>query len=469
MPVATLDDVPHDVAVNYSARDADATLRVFPILSHQIDVMGLRDVYRMDIAVLPMVARMMQVGMLIDTGHFETLGGFLSDMMRLKVEELNAITKGKSGLDFNPNSTKQTSELLFGDSGVGATSRKKTKTGKDSTNNKVLEAISFKFPAARIICDYRELAKLRDSFCVTLPKFMDATGRIHPNIKPTRVASGRFACNDPNLLAIPVRTDLGKLIRQGFIAGIGRVLGSWDLDQIEMREMAHQSEDETMCRIFREGKVDIHRQTAAWMFGKDPRDVTSIERYAGKRIGFGVITGITEVGLEEQMALAGAEGWDQTRCAQAIKEWFRIYSGVKSYIADCRAEARRYSYVRDRWGRIRYLPGVHSELAWVREEALRQSHSHKISASAQGIMKHAMAAIWKWWKEDRIVGYRDEIGKIEPLLQIHDELVIELDGDKDSIVYVDAGMVYFLCNTTQLRVPIKAKGSTAHDWGSLKY
>lgn len=469
MPEATLDDIPLDVAVNYAARDADATYRVHGTLSAQLDREGLRPIYDLDMSVVPMVDRMQQVGIRIDRGHFSNLAEYLTDLMEIKRQEIiraSLATGINIDLDFNPNSPPQCAGLLFDahPRGFSLSTKKKTRGGADSTNDKVLEALRFKDARVGLICDYRELSKLYSSFAVVLPLAADEDDRIHPRTKITRVSSGRFAMADPNLLAIPVRSELGKLIRAGFIAPEGRVLGGWDLDQIEMREMAHQSGDTRMVGIFREGKTDIHRQTAAWSFGIRPEDVTIIQRYAAKRIGFGVITGITEIGLSEQMALAGAEGWDEAKCKDAIAEYFKIYTGVKGYMEDCRSEARRFSYVTDRWGRRRYLPGVHSDLHWTAEEALRQSHSFKISSSAQGTLKHAMAAIWDWWKTDGI------LGRVDPLLQIHDELILEADEDKEFNDYIDQGMVHFMTNidVIQMSVPIKAKGGFAKDWGSLK-
>lgn len=484
MPEATLDDVPLEDAIHYACRDADATLRLYPILSDRIDAMGLRACYTMDLSIVPMVERMRSVGLLIDKEHFANLAGYLTDLMLLKVGEIDVASHSITGPGFNPNSPDQVAKWLFGpvrDGGLGLKSFKKTKGGKggtnrkDSTNDKVLEALRFTDARVGLICDYRELSKLRDSFCVTLPLAADEDGRIHPNLQLTRVSSGRLSCKEPNLLAIPVRTELAKLIREGFVAGEGRVLGDWDLDQIEMREMAHQSQDERMCYIFNEAENhpgdkswDIHNRTGGEAFGKDPRDVKGTERYAAKRIGFGVITGITEIGLAEQMALAGAEGWDEQACARFIGEYLKIYPGIKRFLDNCRAEARRFGYVRDRWGRIRYLPGVHSELSWVRDEALRQSHSFKISASAQGILKHAMAAIWQWLVEDKLMGQGHSGLTTEPLLQVHDELLFEMSDHPGHIKYMNDGVVHFLCNTTELCVPIKAKGSTGANWGILK-
>lgn len=455
MPMATLDDVPLPVAINYACRDADATLRVFPVLSARIDEMGLRGCYEMDLAVVPMVERMVRVGMLVDVRHFTDLHGHLTSLMGI---EAQAVAK-LAGRAINPNSPVQVADLLFGQ--LKLRPRKKTPTGQDSTQDKVLEAMRNEHPVIKHIIKYREYGTYRDDFCLKMVRLLDADGRIHPNLQVTRVSSGRLSCKEPNLLGIPVREEMGKLLRAGFVAAKGKVYGSWDLNQIEMREMAHQSEDPVLISRFMNDE-DVHAATAADYLGKDIRDVTPVERYAFKRVGFGVITGITEIGLAEQMALAGAEGWDEENCKGAIAGYFGIYKRVRQYMENCRAEARRFGYVRDRWGRIRYLPGVHSEIRYIRQEAERQSHSFKISASAQGVLKHAQRAIWEWWQQSEI------LGKVDPLLQIHDELLCELNDNKAFIEHVDEGMNHFLCNTTKMRVPIKAKGSTGRDWGALK-
>lgn len=460
MPDVDLDDVPRDAAVKYACRDADATLRVFRKLDPLIDAHGLRDVYRMDMAVIPFVDRMQMRGMLVDKAHFASLAGHLTTLMELKCDEISRVAGLGPDQRINPNSPDQTAALLF--DRLGLPCKKKTRTGKDSTNDKVLESLRRAHPVVGLICDYRELAKMRDSFCVSLPLAVGEDGRIHPNFRVTRVSTGRLSCTEPNLLAIPVRSEMGKQIREGFPAAPDCVLGSWDLDQIEMREMAYQSGDPVLIDLFQRG-VDVHRATGAWTFGKRPEDVTFMERYASKRIGFGVITGITEMGLLDQMEMAGAEGWDETRCKQAIAAFFDMYKYVRPYMDACRSEARATGLVRDRWGRIRYLPGVHSDIPYIREEALRQTHSFKISASAQGILKHAMKAIWDWLLEERL------LGRVEPLLQIHDELVFEVADDPDLREYVDSGIIHYLCETTGLGpIPIRAKGSYGPTWGQLK-
>lgn len=488
---ATLDDVPLSRAIDYAACDADATLRLNGELDKRLRIFKLAGCYEMDRSILPMVNRMQQVGMLVDVPHFQSLDGYLTDLMKLEVGKIDRLVH--TGPEFNPNSPIQVERLLFKD--LKLTPRKLTPEGqkkfttgmnvrdKDapkgtfadyplgtfSTQDKVLEAMRGEHKVIARIIDYREFGTMRDDFCLKMVRLLGPDGRIHPRIKVTRVTSGRLSMSEPNLMGIPVRTELGKLIRDGFVPDYkrGKIYGSWDLDQIEMREMAHQSEDPLMIKLFEEG-ADIHRMTGAMAFGKKPEDVTTLERYAAKRIGFGIITGITEKGLAEQMALAGAEGWDEDRCKQAIEEYLKIYKGVKRYMNRCWMEAQSKGYVRDRWGRIRYLCNARSDDRRIREEAQRQSHSFKISASAQGIMKHAMRAIWEWMRSERLVGHGAQMGRVEPLLQIHDSMLMECDGDKQTRAEVDAAMVYFMCETTKLRVPIRAKGGFGATWGEIE-
>jgi DNA polymerase I len=456
MPEADLDDVPEADAVHYACRDADATLRIYPVLSAMIDAANLRGCYYMDMAVIPMVERMQTNGMRINVPHFKLLEAGLTARMNTCV--MNLDRQFKCGANFNPNSGDQVADFLF--SRLNLKGTKFTKSRKRlSTNDKVLEAMRSDSPAVPLILDYREFSKARDSFCVIMPRLVSPDGRIRCNLRVTRVSSGRLAASVPNLLAVPVRSDVGKAVRQGFMPDAGYAYGSWDLDQAEMRYMADESRDEKLCKIFREGKIDVHTQTASWMFGKKPEDVTKIERYAAKRIGFGVITGITEVGLYDQMALAGAAGWTVERCAEGIKGYFEIYNGVARYMEACRAEARRYGFVRDRWGRTRHLPGVWSRIDNVRSEAERQAHSHKIQSGAQGILKRAMAAMWPWMQEKQ--------DAVRPLLQIHDSMLLEVRAEGELMDEVDTAMEHYMTQTTQLTVPMRVKGAYGDTWGDL--
>jgi len=327
-----------------------------------------------------------------------------------------------------------------------------------------------------------------------LSQLLGRDGRIRGTIKITRVPTGRPSMVDPNLLAQPVRSELGRELRKGFIAEEGCVLGDWDLSQIEMCVMGDQSMDPVLVDLLCDPNKDAHSETAALIFGLPLHKGTKKERYAevdeirhrypAKRVGFGVITGITGVGLEAQMALAnatknglplgqGGDPWTEDDCDGMIEEWFKVYRGVKQYMLNCRAELRQYGYVTDQWGRVRYLPGVYSEKSWVREEAERQSHSHKISSSAQGIMKLAMREIWgfmlqEWGDEGRTHKVGDTVypGRhVEPLLSIYDSLVMELDDDPVFKEYWNSVMVGCMTQTVKLKVPIRVKGSWSYRWG----
>lgn len=463
MPEATLDDVDPESAKNYACRDSDATIRLGPILERKINEMGLGGVSEIDHHVIPMVNRMQEVGAPIAPApYWERLIEKCDDQMgRAKYRILQA-----TGAEINPDSGDQVAALLYGQ--LKMIPPKMTESGaRGATNDKSLEQLVGQHPCVDMVLDYREASKVRSSFAsVFLRASRRDETRIHCNMRITRVSSGRLAATNPNLLAIPVRSALGKEVRGGFSAPDGRVLGDWDLDQIEMRVLAHESRDLKLVELFAAGDKDIHRETAASMFGIRPEEVRAEQRYAAKRVGFGVITGITEYGLVDQMALARArrpdgQNWTKDDCRQMIEEWFKVYVGAKEYLEACKEEARQTGISRDMWGRVRYLPGVWSKVKWVAEEAGRQSHSHKIQAGAQGIIKRAM---WPIWKD--VCKWR--LGGADPLLQVHDELLFEMDDDKEWQQVVDQTVIYHLCNTTKLIVPIKAKGGFGRSWAEVK-
>lgn len=471
MRKATLDDIPHDQAVRYSGRDADATDRVTPALDDRMTAMKLWPVYEMDMAIMPMVDRMQHVGIKLDIPALLEFGDhLLADLyaIQAKIYEM-------TGADINPNSPPQTAALLFDNLKMFPPGKFKfTKSGHLSTQDKILESMRGMHPVVPLICDYRERSKLRDSFALKLPRKASPDGRIRPHLRVTRVSSGRLAAHDPNLMAIPVRTELAMGIRAGFIAPEGRLLGDWDLNQIEMRVMADESQDTRLCGVFRDGR-DVHAETAAWMHGRRVDTIAHDERYAAKRVGFGVITGITEKGLLEQMWLHGALSWTEAKCADAIKAWFDVYPDVRRFMDRKKAEARRYGMVRDRWGRIRYLPGVRSPLWYIREEALRQAHSHAIQAGAQGIMKKIMAKLWLHLarlprlslpQKDKCTQGWDAVWAVEPLLQIHDSMLMEFDEGLEG--ELDMSMVDIMQNTVELSIPITAKGKWGKKWSDCK-
>jgi DNA polymerase I-like protein with 3'-5' exonuclease and polymerase domains len=304
-PEPTLSDIPEQEAIHYACRDADATCRISPILERRVRAEGMWPVCLIDHGVIPMVERMQSNGLLVNKAHMEMLEDRLTQQMSDKRDEIEALV----GVRINPGSSKQTAALLFKQLKLPAS--KVTSTGMDSTQDKVLEGLRHAHPVVPMVLDYRELDKARGSFVRVALQKAGGDGRLRCNLRVTRVTSGRLAANTPNLMAIPVRSGVGKEIRQGFIAPEGRILADWDLDQAEMRVMAHESNDSGLVGLFNDGVLDVHTDTAASMFSKPYKDVDkSTERYPAKRVGFGVITGITGMGLVDQMVLAGAKSPD---------------------------------------------------------------------------------------------------------------------------------------------------------------
>lgn len=451
----TLRDIPEADAHRYACRDADATVRIAPILRDMVEEQGLAEVAAIDHGILPMVDRMQEVGFLIDPDHFRDMDRRLTEKMEGTRDEIAKMV----GVRINPGSSPQTAALLFKQ--LGLPSRKLTRGGDDSTQDKVLEGLRTAHPVVPWILDYRELDKARGSFCRKMPRMVGADGRVHCNLRVTRTASGRLAANTPNLMAIPVRSDIGLEIRQGFIAAPGRVIYNADLSQIEMRWIAHYSQDPLLIELFHDPERDIHTETAARMYGKRPELVKKVERYAAKRVGFGVATQITGAGLVDQMYLAGAKrddgsDWTEDQCDELIELWYGVYPGVRRWIDTTKAEVRRTGCVRDHWGRLRHLEGVWSTIGKIGAEALRQAPSHKIQASAQGHMKLIMAAVWRRTKG---------LAWCDPILQIHDSLMFECEIDR--VGELDGIVLEYMRGTVKLSVPIEADSEWGWNWGQM--
>ena len=316
-----------------------------------------------------------------------------------------------------------------------------------------MEAIRDEHPIVGLILDWREADKIRGTYVEPMPAFIQADGRLHPRFRITRTGTGRLSASDPNVLAFPKHSELGKLVRMGFRAALGHLLGEWDLNQIEMRVMAHDSQDPVMIEEFKSG-IDKHVSTAARLLGKRAEDVTADERFGAKAVNFGILMGMTEVGLTAQFAKHG-----RVYPVGMLAEYFKLYRGVQAYISGKHAEARRFGYVRDMWGRIRYIGGVHSPDRRVKEEALRQAQATPIQSGAQGIIKRIMRRVWPEIVELRRTSW------VEPLLQIHDALIFEYDEAVHRVL--DETVMRAMTGTVELRVPVTANSTTAERWGDL--
>lgn len=465
LPVANLSHAPLKETIWYSGRDADATGRVHLVLCDRLRVEGLWDTCEMDQECLPMVEEMQRVGIKGNATYFRQLAAKYTQQqgrIRHKIREM-------VGYSINPESPPDVRKILF--RRLKLPEYKKTKTGKASTGQKAIEALKDEHPVVRMILEHRKIDKNKNSFAIPLAEAVENSenNRARTSIKYTRVESGRYSAEDPNLLAMPVRTELGKEIRDGFEAEERHLLGSWDLNQIEMRFMAHESGEPGMIRGYcTDPGYDVHLETAAAIFGKKPEDITKEERYGAKRTGFGVITGITGYGLLDQFRMEGITKYDKDDCDYFIKGWLDVRKRVKEYMSSCRAEAKRYGYVTESvGGRRRYLPGVYSRNPYIKEEALRQTHSHKISSGAQAIMKKGMILLKPQIEEIRERGKLNGSSKhIWWILQIHDELIFEFPEGQEKVL--DVVIKAALCSAVRLKVPVLVGSSWNKKWGRLK-
>lgn len=466
-PDGSIFDVELDRAIQYAGRDAYVTLMIDDVLTERMKGTRLPEVMETDLSVIPMVEHFQRMGMFVDKGHYAKLSAQLQDELYRVTYEIGQMT----GRTVNPNSPNQVAEVLLE---ADALPTRKTKKGKVSTDRKAMAEVVEKhghLPVVQAIAEYREKSKLKTSFADVIPLVAGADGRVRCTFRVTRVPTGRLAASDPiNLMAQPTRSEVAKEIRKGFIAPEGKLLGAWDFDQIEMRVMAEElhrygfeDQHKGLGKLFRDGR-DIHSYTAARMFGIRENEVDKMKhRYPAKRVGFGVITGITGAGLLDQLRIAGIGGWDEGSCDELIREYLeKLFPAIGRYMKTKREETRRNGgIVEDMWGRRRHLPAIFSRNHGLKQEAERQTHSHAIQGGAQGIMKRAMYRVWGFVNDCWRVGC-----VVDPILQVHDELVMEFEeGMEKTMVLV---MPDLMSKAVKLSVPVGVEGSVARSWGDTK-
>lgn len=428
-------------------------------------------VLTLDHAVLPYFAKMQSTGVPIDRPGCLALAAEMEQRFGAIVEELHGVL----GYYINPNSDDQVRDTLLERLPEHMDDVKLTPGKKKSTSKKVIEAFRGLDPAVDLIIEGRQVTKIKTSFALPLGTETDPPppaepNRARSNWRITRVASGRASASvneetgGSSLLTLPKRTALGRRVRnQVRVQTPGRVVAAVDLSQIEFRVAAHLSEDKAMCEVFRRG-LDMHKNTASAIFGKPIDQLDKLtEREPAKSAGFLILYGGTAMGFADQMRTMGVgDQWPVDRCQELLDQWFEVYPGIRRYISQTRARCAKQGYVTDMCGRRRYLPGAASKLDWVREEAWRQAVSLEVQGSAQAILKTGMAELWPLMEQH----WRDQGPYLEPILQVHDELLFETDERNVEwwMAVVDAA----LTTTTQLRVPITSSGGTALDWGSLE-
>jgi DNA polymerase-1 len=447
---ADLSDISNNKAIHYSARDADATIRIYPILWERICSLGLEGTFWRDMAALPMVVDMMANGMPVDINAFHSLSNYFQSRMDL-IQRKMQLTIGHllEGKAVNPASYPQMSTLIYDRLELhlkGGKFRSKKGAVNKSTANDILKRYIHLHPSVQDIIDWREYQKLR----------------IRTTLRITRVATGRLSSSKPNLMAQPTRSFEGRKVRDCYVAGEGNLFLSGDYSQVEMRVAANDSKDETMMGIFWRGE-DIHAITASRMFGVPISQLDEMKhRYPAKRVGFGILNLITAEGLQRELTVGGAEGWSISDCEEMIKSWFDIYRGIAAYMKASGEQAKRYGYVRDMWGRIRYIPGIRSVNRWARIEAERQAGNAPIQMAAQGIIKEAMGRL--------VPVYRDlnEIGMVAPLLQVHDDLCWEIAEYMMEIVKSKIRPIMEGVAPKDFIIPLPIDFKEGKKWGSIK-
>lgn len=456
-----LSEISKEEAIQYACQDADATIRVYnKMLPMWYE--GMDEVLKRDAEIMPMIISMMNNGIKVDVEYLNNLyidSIIKNDKLRSKVEEY-------SWEGFNPASAPQVSKLLYEKLGLGKGKRiNKTKWG-GSTDRKSLKKLDH--PVVNIIEEWRGRDTLIDKFLGVLPNRVDEDGHIHTKISMARVKhSGRLASSNPNLMAQPIRTEEGMQIRNGFVASPGFTLVEFDYNQIEMRLMAHLSQDSIMMEVYN-NDGDIHTDTAMRAFGiKNPKDVDEMKhRYPAKRTGFGIINLITAHGLARELAEGGAGVWPEDRCQELLDVWFKIYPGVRQYFNHVERRAFREGKVVDIWGRMELIPEVKSVFRHIREAGIRKAVNQGIQSGAQGIIKEAMKKLWpmieEWNKR-----YDDLKGgsSVRPLLQIHDSLLFEIT--KPMVNSVIPQIRHIMENVVKLLIPITVEVKTGERWGSM--
>jgi DNA polymerase-1 len=432
-----------DTACRYAAEDADITLRLHHALWPKLQgVPSLQHVYEdIEIPLVPVLAGMERRGVLIDGDELRRQ----SQQLGKRMLELQQQAYALAGHEFNLDSPRQLQVVLFDELGLAA--RLKTPKGQPSTNEEALAALADDHDLPRRILDYRGLAKLRSTYTDKLSSIVNPrTGRVHTSYHQGSVATGRISSSDPNLQNIPVRTEEGRRIRQAFIAPDGwRVLAA-DYSQIELRIMAHLSADEGLLKAFHEGG-DVHRATAAEVFGLKPDEVSTNQRRAAKAINFGLMYGMSAFGLARQLGVNRGEASDY------MARYFARYPGVRAFMEATRERAHRDGYVETIYGRRLYLENLDSRNHGLRQGAERAAVNAPMQGSAADIIKRAMIAVAAWLQD------RDDA---HMLMQVHDELVFEVRAD--AVDAVRAGVIERMSGAAELAVPLLVDAGVGANW-----
>jgi len=431
-------------AKDYAAEDADITLqlhrKLYPAIDHDDK---LKYVYAaIEMPVMEILFAMERHGVLLDSDALNKQTQELTERL-IKLEK---DVHEQAGQPFNLSSPKQLQEILFVKQALPVV--KKTPGGQPSTDEDVLQRLALDHPLPKLILEYRALAKLKSTYTDKLPKMVNAdTGRVHTNYAQAVANTGRLASNDPNLQNIPVRTAEGRRVREAFIAPQGHTIVSADYSQIELRIMAHLSQDEGLLEAFREG-MDVHSHTASEIFGIDTGEVTGEQRRYAKVINFGLIYGMSAFGLASQL------GVERSAAQQYIDRYFARYPGVADYMQSTRESARERGFVETVFGRRLYLAEIRSSNHQRRQAAERAAINAPMQGTAADLIKLSMIAVNDWITKDELA--------TRMVMQVHDELVLEVpDAELDSVT---SKIPELMAGVAKLDVPLVADVGTGLNW-----
>ncbi|MBV8048593.1 MAG: DNA polymerase I [Paludibacterium sp.] len=438
------DEVDLDTATRYAAEDADITLRLDRALKPLMDARQMAIYRDIELPVAEVLFEMERAGVLLDRQKLAELSHqFGSRMLELEHQAYEL-----AGQPFNLNSPKQLQEILFGKLGISTKGVRKTPSGGYSTDESVLETLALDHPLPKCLLEYRGLAKLKSTYTDKLPQLIRAdTGRVHTNYAQAVAVTGRLASSDPNLQNIPIRSAEGRRVREAFIAPPGHVIVSADYSQIELRIMAHVSGDEGMLKAFADGE-DIHRATAAQVFGVALDQVTSEQRRYAKSINFGLIYGMSAFGLASQLEI------ERSAAQQFIDRYFTKYPKVAEYMQRTREQAKTQGYVETVFGRRLYLPDIRSANPGRRSGAERAAINAPMQGSAADLIKLAMISTQQWLRDSGL--------KTKLIMQVHDELVLEVP--QEELETVRETLPRLMAGAATLSVPLLAEVGTGANW-----
>jgi DNA polymerase-1 len=446
----TMDMVAIESVAPYAAADAESTLRLMKIMEVEVErVKGRKLLDDIEMPLVPVLADMEMTGVMLDVPFLKGM----SDDIGKRLAQIEKQVFESVGKPFNINSTQQLSDVLFGHLKLEPPDKsKKTASGHYSTSAEVLDGLRGKHPVADWILEHRELSKLKSTYLDALPAAVDeATGRVHTSYSQAGAVTGRLSSNNPNLQNIPIRTETGRRVRNGFIAAEGCVLLSVDYSQIELRIVAHMAQDEAMLAAFRAGE-DIHAATAAAVQGIKLEEVTKDMRRHAKAINFGLIYGMSAFGLTRTTDLTLAEAED------FVKGYFKQFPGIKKYLDGIKKQAAEIGYVETLLGRKRYFPALQGKSnPQNRSREEREAINAPIQGTAADIMKIAMRNIPPALKAAKL--------KSKMLLQVHDELVLECPKDE---MKKAAGIVQnVMADAYLMSIPLETEARWGANWGEM--